>query len=151
MNITMTVQPGATVLFYSTDISVFQMVDQPVSLLDVSNCPTLAVLVCNQSNPGQSYLTGSFNISTNPNLFEIQFLNTLITELTGVTSATGLRTVVLSGAAFTQTTADILTNDLLTNGTLNGNLTIVSQSGGTIDITGFLYTTLINTYNWTIV
>ena len=150
MNITMTVEIGDTVLFYSSDISVFQMVDQPVSLLDITNCPTLAVLGCNQSIPGRSYLTGPFDISTNPNLFEIQFVNTLITELTGVTSCPGLRTIGLAGAAFTQATSDELVNDLLTNGTSNGYLSIVSQTDGTIDITGFLYTALINTYNWTI-
>jgi hypothetical protein len=151
MTISMTVQPGNTVLFYSTNISIFNMVDQPVSLLDVSNCPTLAILRCNQTNPGQSYLTGAFDISANQNLVEVQFLNTLISSLTGVTSCPTLGTIVFTGAAFTQTTADELVNDLLTNGTPNGNLAIVNQSGGTIDINGFLYTTLINTYNWTIV
>jgi hypothetical protein len=151
MNITMTVPVGATVLFYSTDISIFQMVDRPVSVLDISNCPTLIILTCNQSNPGQSYLTGTFDISANPALIEVQFLNTLISNLTGVTSCPGLANLVVTGAAFTQTTADGLVNDLLTNGTPNGNLAIVNQSGGTIDITGFLYTALINTYNWTIV
>lgn len=151
MNLTMTVPVGATVLFYSTNISVFQMVDHPVSYLDISNCPTLVILNCNQSNPGQSFLTGPFDISANPNLTEVQFLNTLITDLTGVTSCPVLSNIILAGAAFTQTTSDELANALITNGASNGNLDIINQSGGTIDITGFLYTTLINTYNWTIV
>jgi hypothetical protein len=142
--ITMTVQPGNIVLFYSTDITIFQMVGQPVSLLDISNCPTLTAVICNQG-----YLTGAFDISTNPNINEIQFLDTLITELTGVIS-TSLQVILLGGAAFTQETADQLANYLLTNGLLNGFLDVSNQTTGAIDITGFVYTGLINDYGWSI-
>ena len=142
--ITMTVQPGNTVLFYSTDIVIFQTVGQPVSLLDISNCPTLTTVICNQG-----YLVGAFDISTNQNINEIQFLDTLITEITGVIS-TSLRTILLGGAAFTQATADELANYILTNGLLNGFLDLSNQSTGAIDITGFLYTTLIDDYGWSI-
>jgi len=59
--------------------------------------------------------------------------------------------IILTGAAFTQSTSDELVNDIITSGATLGYLDITAQSGATIDITGFLYTTLINTYNWTIV
>jgi len=149
--ITGIVPVGATVQIYSNDIQAFIATDQPVSYLDVSNCPTLTELQCDQSNPGQSYLTGTFDISANPNLIKIQFLNTLISSLTGAASCHQLVNIILTGAAFTQTTSDELVNDIITSGVTFGSLEIISQSGGTIDISGFLYTTLINTYNWTIV
>jgi len=142
---------GGTVLIYGNSIEWFKTTDQPVSYLDVSKCPTLTVLNCNQNSPGQSYLTGAFDISANQNLVEVQFLNTLISSLSGITSCPGLLTINVSGDAFTQTVSDELVNDLFTNGASGGNLNITSQSTGTIDITGLLYTTLINAYNWNIV
>uniref|UniRef100_A0A6C0CFG7 Uncharacterized protein n=1 Tax=viral metagenome TaxID=1070528 RepID=A0A6C0CFG7_9ZZZZ len=142
---------GATVLIYGSIINLFGTSDQPVSFLDVTNCSTLQILNCNQFSPGQSYLTGSFDLSSNPLLTQVQFLNTLISELTGVTSCPGLINVIVSGDAFTQTTSDELVNFLITNGASNGYLSIVNQSDGTIDITGFLYNTLIDTFNWNIV
>lgn len=150
--ITGIIPAGATVQIYSNDILEIVITDQPVSYLSVSNCPTLTELTCSQSNPGQSYLTGAFNISGNPNLSTLNFSNTLISSLTGVTSCISILNISLPGAAFTQTTADELANDLITNGNINGGtLNITAQSTETIDIAGFLYTTLINAYNWTIV
>jgi hypothetical protein len=150
--ITGIVPVGATVKIYSNDIQQFSTNNEPVSSLDVSNCPTLTSLQCNQSSPGQSYLTGAFDISGNPNLTQVNFENTLISSLSGVTSCPNLVFIVLTGAAFTQETADQLVNDLLTNqNSSGGGLTISSQSTGTIDITGFIYIILTNTYNWTIV
>lgn len=149
--ITGIVSVGATVRIYSIDIQQFITTDQPVSLLDVSNCPTLVELECNQSNPGQSYLTGAFDLSANPNLTFVNFMNTLISSLTGVTACPLLISINLDGADFTQTHADELANALLTNGLSYGYLNIVNQSTGTIDITGFLYIILIDSFAWNIV
>ena len=143
--IIMTVQPGNIVLFYSTDISFFETTEQPVSLLDLSNSPTLTRLSCTYAS-----LTGPFDISHNPLLTYVQFDGTLITQLTGVTSATGLENVLFDYSAFTQTTADELVNDLLTNGTPNGALILSNQVGGPIDNSGFLFTALIGTLGWVV-
>jgi len=150
VNISGVVPVGGTVKIYSDNLEVFSTNNQPVSYLDISNCPTLKELQCSQSNPGQSYLTGAFDISGNPNLTSIEFLNTPISSLTGVTSCLQLGNIQLPGAAFTQTTADQLVDDLLINEKYNGDLTISFQSTGTIDITGLNYLILTNTYNWTI-
>jgi hypothetical protein len=150
VNISGVVPVGGTVKIYSDNLEVFSINNQPVSSLDVSNCPTLKELVCSQTTLGQSYITGAFDISANPNLTTIEFLNTPISSLTGVTSCPQLKNIGLSGAAFTQTTADQLVNDLLINEKYNGDLAITSQSTGTIDITDFNYFILENTYNWTI-
>ena len=151
VNISGVVPVGGTVKIYTDNLEVFSTNNQRVSYLDVSNCPTLTELQCNQTSPGQSYLTGAFDISANPSLTSIEFVNTLISSLTGVTSCPQLGNIQLSGAAFTQTTADQLVTDLLTNEKIGGNLTITSQSSETIDISGILYIILTNTYNWTIV
>ena len=150
VNISGVVPVGGTVKIYSDNLEVFSINNHPVSYLDISNCPTLKELICSQSNSGQSYLTGAFDISGNPNLTTIEFLNTLISSLTGVTSCPQLGNIQLPGAAFTQETADQLVNDLIANEKYYGDLTISFQSTGSIDITGFLYVILSNTYNWTI-
>ena len=150
LTITGIVPVGGIVLIYGDNIEWFKTNDQPVSSLDVSNCPRLTILNCNQTNPGQSFLTGKFDISVNPNLIAVEFLNTLISSLTGAASCPQMGNIILSGAAFTQTTSDELVNDIITSGATFGYLDISNQSGGTIDITGFLYTTLINTYGWSI-
>jgi hypothetical protein len=145
ISITGIVPVGATVRIYSDDIQQFIITDQPVSYLNVSNCPSLKELTCNQSN-----LTGAFDISGNPNLTRLEFLNTPISSLTGVTSCPQLLGIFLQGAAFTQTTADQLVNDLITNENYLGTLDITAQSTGSITITGFSYIILTNTYKWTI-
>jgi hypothetical protein len=150
ITITGLVPVGATVLIYGSNIQTFETVDQPVSYLNVSNCPTLRILRCNQTSFFQSYLTGPFDISTNPNLIEVQFLRTLISGLPNAILCPGLKYIDVFGDAFDQTAADQLVNDLVTIGGTNGYLRIRNQAEDNIDITGFIYTALTN-LNWTIV
>jgi hypothetical protein len=150
VTITGVVPVGGTVRIYSNDLEGFKTTDQPVSYLDVSNCPTLTSLLCNQTNPGQSYLSGVFDISANPNLLGVQFTNTLISNLTGSAFCPQMGLIDLTGANFSQLTADELVNDIFNSTATFGALLLTNQVGGTIDITGFLYTNLINTYGWDI-
>lgn len=150
VTITGIVPVGGTVLIYGNAIENFTTADQPVSYLDVSNCPTLKELLCYHTSSGQSYLTGAVDLSGNPNLIVVDFTYTLISSLTGVATCPLLVNIQIAGADFSQTTVDELVNDIITNGATSGDLFINSQLGGPININGFLYTLLINTYSWLI-
>jgi hypothetical protein len=150
ITITGVVPLGGTVLIYDSNILIFQTVDQPISFLDVSNSATLTVLTCNQSIPFHSSLAGSFDITANVNLNHIDFTNTAITDLVGVTSCPSLIIIELTGASFTQTTADLLVNDLITNGQTFGTLSIINQVSETIDTNDPYFQYLINNLNWSI-
>lgn len=140
---------GGTVLIYSNDIQIFNIIDQPVSYLDLSNCPTLKELICSQTFSGQSYLTGAVDLSGNPNLIVVDFSNTLISSLSGVTSCPQLVSIFLDGADFTQETADQLATDINTNESTFGELFIRNQVGGTININNTIYN-ILRGKNWTI-
>jgi hypothetical protein len=96
VTITGIVPVGGTVLIYGNAIETFKTTDQPVSYLDLSNCPTLKELECSQTISGQSYLTGTVNLSGKLNLISVDFTNTLISSLTGVEKCALLVNIFLS-------------------------------------------------------
>lgn len=151
LEITCSVPPGKTLDIYSENISQFSATNQPFVSINLHGAKTLQIL---QLSECSNFDIRRFDASILPNLTRLNISGYFnFSSLSGIGSCINLRYIVV-GNAFNQPDADSVVNQIIQAGIYNGTLIISYQEYNNtytnVNITGPIYQTLRNTYNWTI-